>query len=216
MNKRLMASVVLAVAVFPPHARLAAQAGTVSGTVTAPAPGMGGVVVYLTSAAPAKVPAVAPLSAQIDQRNLQFVPRVIAVTPGSTVSFPNSDPVMHDVFHPSTRAGGFDLGTYPQGERRSFTFDAEGAYVIFCHVHPEMVAYVVVVASPYRAVSDDEGRFRLAGVAPGIYHLRTWHRRLRTEDRVVSVAANGAVRVSLKLEYGLPVEPRVAEQHRPR
>ena len=216
MNRHLMASVVLAMALFPPHARLAAQAGTVSGTVAAPAPGMGGVVVYLTSVASAGVPAVAPLNAQIDQRNLQFVPRVIVVTPRSTVSFPNSDPVMHDVFHPSTRAGGFDLGTYPQGERRSFTFDAEGAYVIFCHVHPEMVAYVVVVASPYRAVSDDEGRFRLTGVAPGIYHLRTWHRRLRTEDRLILVAANGTVRVSLKLEYGLPVEPRVAEQHRPR
>lgn len=216
MNRRLMASVVLAGALFPPHARLAAQDGTVSGTVTAPTPGMGGVVVYLIPATSARVPAVAPLSAQIDQRDLRFVPRVIAVSPGSTVSFPNSDPVMHNVFIPSMRAGGFDLGTYPQGERRSFTFDDEGAYVIFCHVHPEMVAYVVVVASPYRAVTDDEGRFKLDGVAPGIYHLRTWHRRLRTQDRVVSVAANGAVRVDLTLKYGFPVGPRVAEQHRPR
>jgi hypothetical protein len=138
------------------------------------------------------------------------------VSPGSTVAFPNSDPVMHDVFHPSTRAGGFDLGMYPQGERRSFTFNDEGAYVIFCHVHPEMVAYVVVVASPYRAVTDDKGRFKLDGVAPGTYHLRTWHRRLRTQDHVISVAANGAVRVNLTLKYGVPVEPRAAEQHRPR
>ena len=216
MNRRLMASVVLAGALFHPHARLAAQGGIVSGTVTAPAPRMGGVVIYLIPAASARVPAAAPLSAQIDQRDLQFVPRVIAVSPGSTVSFPNSDPVMHDVFHPSIRAGGFDLGMYPQGERRSFTFDDEGAYVIFCHVHPEMVAYVVVVASPYRAVTDDEGRFKLDGVAPGTYHLRTWHRRLRTQDHVVSVAANGTVRVNLTLKYGVPVEPRVAEQHRPR
>ncbi|MDO8501172.1 MAG: carboxypeptidase regulatory-like domain-containing protein [Gemmatimonadaceae bacterium] len=214
MNSRLMASVVLAGALFLPHARLAAQDGMVSGTVTAPAAGMGGVVVYLIRAASARVPAIAPLSAQIDQRGLRFVPRVIAVSPGSTVSFPNSDPVMHNVFHPSRHGGGFDLGTYPQGERRSFTFDDEGAYVIFCHVHPEMVGYVVVVASPYRAVTDDEGRFKLDGVAPGTYHLRTWHRRLRTQDQVVSVAANGAVRVDLTLEYGLPVEPRSAEQHR--
>jgi plastocyanin len=162
MNRRLMASVVLAGSLFSPHARLAAQDGMVSGTVTAPAPGMGGVVVYLIRAGSARVPAIAPLSAQIDQRNLQFVPRVITVSPGSTVSFPNSDPVMHSVFHPSTHAGGFDLGTYPQGERRSFTFDNEGAYVIFCHVHPEMVAYVVVVASPYRAVTDDDGSSLMA------------------------------------------------------
>ena len=216
MDRRLMASVVLAGALFSPHARLAAQDGMVSGTVTAPAPGMGGVVVYLIPAASARVPAVAPLSAQIDQRDLRFVPRVIAVSPGSTVSFLNSDPVMHNVFSPSMRAGGFDLGTYSQGERRSFTFDDEGAYVIFCHVHPEMVAYVVVVASPYRAVTDDEGRFKLDGVAPGTYHLRTWHRRLRTQDHVVTVAANGAVRVHLTLKYGLPVEPQAAERHRPR
>jgi len=216
MNRRLMASVVLAGALFPPHGRLAAQDGMVSGTVTAPARGMGGVVVYLIPAASARVPAIAPLSAQIDQRDLQFVPRVIAVSPGSTVAFPNSDPVMHNVFHPGTRAGGFDLGMYPQGERRSFTFNDEGAYVIFCHVHPEMVAYVVVVASPYRAVTDDKGRFKLDGVAPGTYHLRTWHRRLRTQDHVISVAANGAVRVNLTLKYGVPVGPRATEQHRPR
>jgi plastocyanin len=216
MNRRLMASVVLAGSLFSPHARLAAQDGMVSGTVTAPAPGMGGVVVYLIRAGSARVPAIAPLSAQIDQRNLQFVPRVITVSPGSTVSFPNSDPVMHSVFHPSTHAGGFDLGTYPQGERRSFTFDNEGAYVIFCHVHPEMVAYVVVVASPYRAVTDDDGRFKLDGVAPGTYHLRTWHRRLRTQDHLISVAANGAVRVNLTLKYGFPVEPRATVQRRSR
>lgn len=213
MNRRLMASVVLAGALCSPHARLGAQRGVVSGTVAAPAPGMGGVVVYLYRAGLARVPAIAPVGAQIDQRDLQFVPRVIAVSPGSTVSFPNSDPVMHNVFHPSTH-GGFDLGTYPQGERRSFTFDDEGAYAIFCHVHPEMVAYVVVVASPYRAVTDGAGRFRLAGVAPGTYHLRTWHRRLRTQDKVVSVAANGAVRVNLRLEYGLPVEPRAIRSTR--
>ena len=215
MNRRLFASVVLAGALFPPHARLAAQDGRVSGTVTAPAPGMGGVVIYLIPIASARVPAVAPRSAQIDQRNLQFVPRVIAVSPGSTVSFPNSDPVMHSVFHPGTRAGGFDLGTYPQGEQRSFTFDDEGAYVIFCHVHPEMVAYVVVLATPYRTVTDDKGRFKVDGVAPGTYHLRTWHRRLQTQDRVVSVAANGAAHINLTLAYGLPAEPRATEQHRP-
>ncbi len=215
MNRHLMASVALAGALFPQHPRLAPQYGTISGTITAPVAGIGGVVVYLVPAASGRVPTVAPLSAQIDQRDLQFVPRVIAVSPGSTVSFPNSDPVMHSVFHPSTRAGGFDLGTYPEGERRSFTFDDEGAYVIFCHVHPEMSAYVVVVASPYRAVTDDAGRFKLDGVVPGTYHLRTWHRRLRTQDHLISVAANGAVRVDLTLKYGFPVEPRAAVQRRP-
>ncbi len=210
MNRRLLASVVAA-ALFLPNAFLTAQDGIVFGTVHAPIPGKRGVVVYLVPAASTRVPSGAPLSAQIDQRNLRFVPSIIAVSVGSTVSFPNSDPVMHNVFSPSMRGRSFDLGTYPQGERRSFTFDDEGAYVIFCHVHPEMAAYVVVVASPYRAVTDDKGRFRLAGVAPGTYYLRTWHRRLRALDRVVSVSAHSAVRVDLTLEYGFPGKPRAGE-----
>ncbi len=176
---------------------------------------MDGVVVYLISTAPASMPPSAPLTAEIDQQGLRFVPGVIAVSIGSTVSFPNSDPVMHNVFSPSRGSRGFDLGTYPQGERRSFTFDDEGVHVIFCHVHPEMVGYVVVVASPYRTVTDDHGRFTLAGVASGQYHLRTWHRRLRTQEREITVADNGAVRLDLTLEYGVPSEPR-STQRRPR
>lgn len=216
MKGRLMAGVVLTGALFSPPARLSAQPAVVSGTVTTPAPGIRSVVVYLIPTASTQVPAIEPASAQIDQLDLRFVPSVIAVSPGSTVFFPNSDPVMHNVFSPSTGAGGFDLGTYPQGERRSFAFKAEGVHVIFCHVHPEMVAYVVVVASPYRTVTDNEGRFEFAGVAPGTYHLRTWHRRLRTQDQVVAVAANGAVRVDLTLEYGVPLNLRAAVQRDPR
>jgi protocatechuate 3,4-dioxygenase beta subunit len=70
-----------------------------------------------------------------------------------------------------------------------------------------MVGYVVVVASPYRAVSDDHGRFRLDGVAPGTYRLRTWHRRLETHEERVTVPDSGAVRVDVRLNYGKAAEP---------
>lgn len=193
-----------------PQAGAHAQGGAIHGVITAPDAGISGIVVYLipAAAAPAAAP---PVTADVDQRDLRFVPRVVAVTPGSTVYFSNSDPVLHNVFHP-LQHGGFDLGTYPQGERRSFTFGEEGVYVIFCHVHPEMVGYVVVLASPYRAVTDEGGRFRIAGLPPGTYHLRTWHRRLRTHDQVVTIPSNGAVRVDLSLPYGSPAEPRAADR----
>ncbi len=191
-------------------AGVAAQSGTILGTSTVPVPGIAGVVVYLVPAAETRLPSAPPVSAVVDQRDLRFVPRVIAITPGSTVSFPNSDPVMHNVFHPTLRSGGFDLGTYPPGEERSFTFRHEGAYVIFCHVHPEMVGYVVVIDSPYRAVTDADGRFRMDNVVPGTYRLRTWHRRLRTHDEVVTIAENAVTAVALKLKRGSPVEPRSA------
>jgi plastocyanin len=209
MMRRAIAGLVMAWLL--PRAGVDAQSGTVHGVITAPDAGITGIVVYLIPTATTASSAAPPLTAEMDQRDLRFVPRVIAVTPGSTVFFSNSDPVMHNVFHP-LQHGGFDLGTYPQGERRSFTFGEEGAYVIFCHVHPEMVGYVVVIASPYRAVTDDEGRFRITGVAPGTYSLRTWHRRLRTHDQLLSVPAKGAVRVDLQLVYGSPAEPRAVER----
>ena len=192
---------------FGPGAPLAAQGTRVRGTVTVPDPGVTGVVVYLVPVG-AAFPAVPPASTQIDQRDLQFVPRVVAVSPGSSVVFPNSDAVMHNVFHPGKRLTGFDLGTYPEREARSFTFAEEGAYLILCHVHPEMAGYVVVVASPYRTVTDDDGGFQLDGVAPGLYSVRTWHRRLKSHEQVVTVGAEASARVAITLTLGAPSEPR--------
>ena len=194
------------------HTVAYAQEGTVQGEVSVPAASISGVVVYLVPTVRRAAVPLAPLTVEMDQRDLRFVPQVIAVTPGSTVHFPNSDPIMHNVFSPGPRTGGFDLGTYPQSERRSFTFREEGAHVILCHVHPEMAAYVVVIASAHRAVADAAGRFRLEGVAPGTYRLRTWHRRLRTVEQLVSVAANGNVRVDLRLVYGSPSSPRAIDE----
>jgi plastocyanin len=184
-----------------------AQGGAIHGTVTVPNAGITDVVVYLIPAAASAVPAVRPETVAMDQRDLRFVPRVVAVTPRSTVVFSNSDRVMHNVFHPWQSSEGFDLGLWAPGESRSFTFDKEGAYVILCQVHPEMVGYVVVVASSYRAVTDDHGQFRLDGVAPGTYRLRTWHRRLQMHEESVNVAEGGAVRVEMSLRYGSAAEP---------
>jgi plastocyanin len=109
----------------------------------------------------------------LDQRNLAFVPRVLAVEVGTTVDFPNSDRVFHNVF--SFRNGKrFDLGLYPVGSSRRVTFDRAGLSRIFCNIHPNMAAYVVAVPSRYYAVSDEAGAFAIASVPDGSYKYTAW------------------------------------------
>jgi len=109
----------------------------------------------------------------LDQRNAAFFPRVLAVRAGTTVDLPNNDRVFHNVFsfHDSKR---FDLGLYPVGTTRQVMFDKPGLSRIFCNIHPNMVAYVKVLDSPYFAVSDREGRFTIAAVPPGTYTYHAW------------------------------------------
>lgn len=109
----------------------------------------------------------------LDQRNLSFTPRVLAVHVGSTVEFPNNDRVFHNVF--SFRDGKrFDLGLYPVGSSRRVTFDKPGLSRIYCNIHPNMAAYVMAVDSRYFAVSDRSGTFRIAAVPTGRYRYYAW------------------------------------------
>jgi plastocyanin len=133
-----------------------------------------------------------PGVARMDQVDLQFVPRNVVVPPGSMVEFPNSDVVMHNVFHPGRGTAGFDLGTYPRLDSRTFTFSDPGIYVMLCHVHPEMVGYVYVVPSPYHGVTGEDGVFTIAGVPAGEYRLHVWHRRMADPDVALTVRAEGA------------------------
>ena len=94
------------------------------------------------------VPAAPPQKVVIDQRNLAFTPRVLAVRVGTTVEFPNNDKVFHNVF--SFRDGKkFDLGMYPKGVTKPIVFDKPGLARLFCNIHPNMAAYVMAVDSPY-------------------------------------------------------------------
>ena len=122
-------------------------------------------------------PAVAD-TVVLDQRALTFLPRVVAVRPGTTVAFLNNDLIQHNVFGPGRPVGvgvPFDLGTYSQGEVRYHTFVELGAHTILCNVHPEMVAYVFSAATDHRAVTDSDGRFSLGDVPSGAYRLHVWH-----------------------------------------
>ena len=109
----------------------------------------------------------------LDQRNLAFAPRVLVVRVGTTVDFPNNDRVFHNVF--SFKDGKkFDLGMYPVGSQRRVTFDKPGLSRIFCNIHANMAAYVMAVDTPYYAVSDDTGAFKITSVVPGTYTYHAW------------------------------------------
>lgn len=170
---------------------------TVSGSVYARNVSMAGAVVSLVPEGEATFPPPREHPV-IDQANLRFVPRLLVVLPGTTVDFRNSDPILHNVFGPPGPDEGFDLGTYPRTHLRSHTFTALGAHAILCNVHPEMVAYVVVVATPYHAVVDTSGRFRIDGVPAGRYAINVWHRH--TEPFVQLVVLRQASRLDLTLE----------------
>ncbi len=198
---RLWIVVVATLAPLP----LAGQ-GSVRGTVWGPASLQDErAVVHLeTLDGPAPPVPMRPDTVLIDQAQLRFLPDLVAIPAGGTVHFLNSDPVMHNVFSPR-RSASFDLGTYPAAELRSHTFENPGQYVMLCHVHPEMVAWVVVVPSPYVAVTDDSGAFSLDGVPPGRYVLRAWSRRTGGLERTIDVPAGGIRGVAVELKRRGPV-----------
>jgi hypothetical protein len=107
------------------------------------------------------------------QRNKVFDPHVLAVQVGSEVDFPNRDPFFHNVFS-LFNGKRFDLGLYEAGSSRGVHFDRAGICYIFCNIHPQMSAVVVVVDTPYFALSDATGQFAIGDVPPGRYQLDLW------------------------------------------
>ncbi len=127
-------------------------------------------VVYLEGA-PRSVPA---LKAVVDQRDKMFVPHVSVVTRGTTIQFPNNDTVFHNVFA-YFQAQKFDLGMYPRGASKSVKFDKTGVVALLCNVHSDMSAYIMIVDTPFYAVTDKQGHFHIPDVPPGEYTLHVWH-----------------------------------------
>jgi plastocyanin len=184
MKRNLVVIVILAML------SLAASAGTISGKVSGVT---GESVVYVEAVAGKTFPAPADKPV-IDQKGLMFAPHIVAVQQGTTVEFLNSDKVAHNVFWISVGGNkklGHNLGTWPQGEKRAFKFDNPGAIPLLCNVHPEMSGYVVVSPTPYFAVTDKSGAYKIDNVPDGSYTVTAWHEGAKNSSKPVTVAGEG-------------------------
>jgi plastocyanin len=144
-------------------------------------------VVYI-AAIPGKTFPPPAEHARVDQANLVFHPRVTAVLAGTTVDFLNSDASLHNVFSPEACADKFNLGTWPKGQTRSFTFKKECVTALLCKVHPEMEGFVVAVPTPWFAVTAADGSYHIADVPDGAYTVKVWHPKLKAAQKAVKVA----------------------------
>jgi plastocyanin len=132
------------------------------------------VVVYLEGTGPAADDA-SRLIAQIQQLDRRFVPDLVVVPIGSTVYFPNMDPIFHNIYSLS-KPKTFDLGSYDKGETRKVSFPRSGIVEVYCHLHPNMAATIVVTPNRWYARPDRSGQYRIPNVPPGQYTLIAWHK----------------------------------------
>src|ERR1700728_2497597 len=152
-----------------------------------------GVVIWLLPADGALAPRADGKHARLIQKDKTFTPHVLAIQTGTTVDFPNYDPIFHNAF--SNFSGQlFDIGLYAPGSSRSFRFERSGTVRIFCNIHPTMSAVILVVDTPYFTVSGRTGDFEIANVTPGEYQLKVFHERatetvLGELERKISVEA---------------------------
>ena len=166
-----------------------------------------GIVVWLT---PLSTPAATASQARnnsgratIIQKNKRFDKRVLAVQVGATVDFPNKDPFFHNVFsHFDGQT--FDLGLYEANATKSIQFKQAGVCFLFCNIHSQMSAAIVVVDTPYFVSFDTPGEFRIPDVPPGRYQLNIWAERcapetLKRASRPVTVQTGSTVMETIEL-----------------
>jgi len=153
------------------------------------------IAVWLESAS---APVAAPLVATLQQRNRHFEPELLIIPVGSTVLFPNLDPIFHNIFSLS-RTQSFDLGYYAEGRSRSVKFPKPGIIQVYCHVHPDMHAVIVVVPAVWSGKPREDGTFSWSDVPPGKYKLQIWQSSMGVLHRTVILTETGKAHVDISL-----------------
>lgn len=162
------------------------------------------------------LPAAPPVHAIVDQVDLAFVPDIIVIPVGSTVSFPNSDAVSHQVYSFSS-ARRFQLPLYRGKPYPPVTFDQVGLVTLGCNIHDNMLAYVIVTEAPFFGRTDAKGEWLAPNVPAGLYHLKLWHPLLNEPapslERTVEVGGEDHADVSLHLSRSLRPAPITGRPH---
>ncbi len=170
-----------------------------------------GVVLWLDPVA-GEAPATPPETASVAHKKKTFVPHVVAVRTNSKVTFPNLDPFFHNGF--SNYDGQvFDVGLRPPGSAPEVIFKRPGIVRLFCNIHPTMSAIIVVLDTPYFAVTNAQGEFHIAAVPPGDYRLKVFHERalpdaLTALERQITIGADDLALPAIAVsEAGFLVPP---------
>jgi plastocyanin len=195
LNLRCSLAVAAALALLP-EAAPAGAPSAVRGTVTVTGAKSNANAVVTLEAAGLKAPPIAePL--KIDQKGFRFLPHVTVVPTGSAVRFLNNDPETHNVYSPEGR---YNLGTWPTGDTKDYVFKKPGVYTQLCNIHPDMLAYVVVVETPYYAVTDEAGSYVIRNVPPGKYTVVVWHEKKDGLERELTLEAGKTLTLDLVVE----------------
>jgi plastocyanin len=140
----------------------------------------------------------APVTATMQQRNRRFEPGLLIIPAGSTVEFPNGDPIFHNVFSLS-HTQPFDLGYYADGRSKSVRFTRPGIVQVYCLVHPGMYGVVVVTTTPWSGKPSGDGAYSLPDVPAGHYDLMLWQRVVGLVRKKVAVPETGVVQVDFQI-----------------
>ena len=159
---------------------------------------LGRVAVYLESED--RLPS-RTVTAVLEQKDRQFVEDTVVIPAGSTVSFPNLDPIFHNVFSLSGPKS-FDLGNYAQNETRSVTFTKPGVVRVYCHLHPNMSASIVVTPNRWSVKPNLDGSYRLPAVPRGEHTVVVWHKSAGFFRERVTLTGENVVRVNFTIPVG--------------
>jgi plastocyanin len=159
------------------------------------------VVIYIEGQFPSD-----PITATLEQKERRFIPELLVIPVGSTVSFPNLDPIFHNVFSLS-KPKSFDLGNYPKDHTKTVMFSKPGVEFVNCHLHPNMSAAIVVTPNRWRATADRTGKFILHDVPSGPYTIVAWHKAAGCIRQTVQVLPNRGAAV----EFFVPIDENGVE-----